>query len=61
MAPMIPMWGVVLIGYQCSHITTDWGSHRAQMSYLYTYLYLFPYAYKAYMLNISTSLDLYLG
>ena len=50
----------MLLGYQCSNITTDWGSHIAQMSYLCTYLYLLLYAYKTYMIDISTSLDLYL-
>ena len=53
--------GVVLLGYRCSCITTDLGSHRGQTSYLCTYLYLLLYAYGAYMINISTSLYLCLG
>ena len=42
-------------------MATDWGSHRAQMSYLCTYLYLLLYAYKAYMIDISTSLNITWG
>ena len=58
MTPMIQILVLVLLRYQCSCIATDGGSHRAQMSYLCTYLYLLLYAFKAYMINISTSLDL---
>ena len=61
MAPMTWILGVVLLMYWCSHIATDQGSHRAQMSYLCTYSYLLLYAYKAYMINISTSLNLIWG
>ena len=53
--------GVVSLSYHCSCISTDWGSHRAQTSYLCTYLYLLLYAYKAHMIDTSTSLDLILG
>ena len=53
--------GVVLLGYQCSHIATDWGSHRVQTRSLHTYLYLLLYEYKDYMIDISTSLDLSQG
>ena len=42
---LIQIWGVVLLGYWCSDIATDWGSNRAQMSPLSTYLYLLLYAY----------------
>ena len=61
MAPLIQIWGVELLRYQCCCITTDQGSHRARMSYLCTYLYLLLYVYKAYMIIVSTSLDLSLG
>ena len=55
------MVGVVLLGYRCSRTATDRDSYKAQTSYLCTYLYLLLYAYKAYMINISTSLDLSQG
>ena len=56
-------------GYMCSHITTNWGPHRAQTImglyiyiyiyiyniYIYIYIYLLWYTYQAYMLIASTA------
>ena len=53
--------GIVSLGYHCSHITTYWGFHRAQTSYLCTYFYLLLCAYKAHMVDTKTSLNLILG
>ena len=58
MASMIQMGRVVLC-MGCSHITTNLGSHRAQIWVLCIDVGLLLYAYKAYKVIISTS-QLYL-